>query len=390
LENSDLASLFKSLIDDGSLIKVQDGKGNTFEDLGTLGGWTNNIGNLMPGKGYKVKVKNESQLDFVGTPSIFPLKIPLETGWNIIGYPKSSEADAQLVVKQLIDRGTLIKVQDEKGNSLEEWGKLMGWKNNIGNFIAGKGYKIKVRSKDTLTIYESYSKGALTDLYEMKPTIHFLPAFEGNGVDHMNINLIGLYDGLLNIGDELAVFDGAVCVGAVNLQDFHLTNQTVSIPVSATDNIGLSGFSDGNPIILKLWKTKTDKEYIISPEIVNGSSTFIKHETTLASLEKLIVNVFDNEIQKDELRAKCYPNPFSDEISIEVYQPESTGLSVSVFAQDGKIIKQLVKHNQVSQGLQIFRWNGTNNQNMTVPSGIYFLKIRTDKNEINQKIVLYK
>jgi hypothetical protein len=370
-------------------VKVQDEKGNTLEDRGT-GGWTNNIGNLMPGKGYKVKVKNESHLDFLGTPSSFPIKIPLETGWNMIGYPKASEADAQVVVQQLIDRKTLIKVQDEKGNSLEDWGILGGWTNNIGNFVAGKGYKIKVKSKDTLTIYESYSKGALTSQYEIRPTIHFLPSFVGNGLDHMNINLAGLHDGLSNAGDELAVFDGAVCVGAVSLQDFHLTKQAVSIPVSATDNIGQSGFSEGNAITLKLWKTKTGKEYIISPEIVNGSSTFLKHETTLASLEKLFVSIFDNEIQKDELRAKCYPNPFSDEISIEVYQPESTGLSVDVFAQDGKIIKQLVKNNQVSQGIQIFKWNGTNNQNMTVPSGIYYLKIRTNKNEINQKIVFYR
>ena len=75
-----------------------------------------------------------------------------------MGYPQFAEANGQTVVQQLIDRGTLVKVQDELGNSIEDFGVFGGWQNNIGNFKPGKGYKIKITTNDTLTIHASYAK----------------------------------------------------------------------------------------------------------------------------------------------------------------------------------------------------------------------------------------
>jgi hypothetical protein len=149
----DLKILFRSLIDDGSLIKVQDEVGNSLEDYGVFGGWTNNIGEIRGTEGYKIKVTQDCGLLLPGTPLLMPFKIPLNAGWNIIGYPDSAEMDGKSVIQQLIDRGTLMKVQDETGNAIEDMGVFGGWVNNIGNFKPGEGYKIKVSANDTLTIY---------------------------------------------------------------------------------------------------------------------------------------------------------------------------------------------------------------------------------------------
>jgi len=377
--------MFQSLIDNGSLVKVQDEKGNSYEDWGIFGGWTNNIGNLVPGKGYKVKVKKVSQLDILGTPSTFPFKIPLQTGWNIVGYPRSAEADAQLVVQQLIDRGTLIKVQDEKGNSLEDWGIFGGWTNNIGNFITGEGYKIKVRAKDTLTIYESYSKGALTTQNEMRPAIHFLPAFEGNGVDHMNINLVGLSSDWLQPGDELAVFDGGVCVGAVALQKSHIDQHTVSVPVSAADKVDFNGFEEGNAFSLKLWDNETGNEFNIFNEIVKGTSTFLKHETTFANLVKIGTTGFnDNANVGNEMLMKCYPNPFTEQITIEIKTSGTMDLDVKIYDLNGRVVRNLYSGNGLAGKLLI--WDGKNDQGKKVASGSYYLKA----NENVEKLIFGK
>jgi uncharacterized protein (TIGR02145 family) len=121
------------------------------EDFGIFGGWTNNIGNISLTEGYKVKVSKDCQLNSEGNSATLPFDIPLKTGWNIIGYPLGTESNGKTVVQQLIDRGTLIKVQNETGYSIEDLGVFGGWSNNIGNFKPGKGYKIKVSADEVLT-----------------------------------------------------------------------------------------------------------------------------------------------------------------------------------------------------------------------------------------------
>jgi hypothetical protein len=150
--NMTIDAFFQSLINDGSLIKVQDENGYFLENLGTFGGWVNKIGNISPSEGYKVKVAHDCQLQIYGTFVVLPLTIELKTGWNIVGFPQNTQKDASETVQELIDRGTLVKVQDEKGNSLEDLGVFGGWKNNIGMFQPGKGYKIKVTKNEILTI----------------------------------------------------------------------------------------------------------------------------------------------------------------------------------------------------------------------------------------------
>lgn len=73
-------------------------------------------------------------------------------------------------------------------------------------------------------------------LPEQVATTHFKTGFFGNGIDHMNINLFGLPVNILKSGDELAVFDGQTCVGAITLMPHHLQSQTASIAASAKDN----------------------------------------------------------------------------------------------------------------------------------------------------------
>ncbi len=161
LTEVDLQVIFHPLIAAGVLEKVQDEAGNLLEDEGSLGEWTNTIGNWTLTEGYKVKVTGNCILPINGTPVAFPLKIPLKPGWNIVSYPKQSPADALEVVQQLIDRHSLVKVQDEQGNAIEDLGSLGGWQNNIGGFIPGKGYRIKVSTTDTLTVEDANLKSGI-------------------------------------------------------------------------------------------------------------------------------------------------------------------------------------------------------------------------------------
>lgn len=388
--NAGMKTLFQPLIDNASLIKIQDQKGNSLEDWGIFGGWKDNIGNLILSEGYKVKVKDDCQLVIEGVPALFPFKIPLTAGWNIISYPLDFEVDVLPVVQQLINRGKLVKVQDEKGNSFEDWGIYGGWNNNIGNLLPGKGYKIKVKSDDTLTINETYSKSASSLVAENWVSRHFVPVYEGNGVDHMNFNFTGLSADLFEPGDELAIFDGENCVGTVMISNENLQKKTVSVAASAFINPDYNGFAEGNDFALKLWKTSHGKEYTIQSEMIKGQLNFRKHETVFLSLDKYQITSTSDNFNAGKPDLKCFPNPFNDEISIEVYLPEQSVLTVEIIGQDGRKVRQLVVNKSTPQGIHIFKWDGKNSMNGMVSSGLYYLKISTDKDELRQKIIFSK
>jgi hypothetical protein len=154
--NSDLLSLFQPLIDSMKLIKVLDSQGRSLEYAGDPAQWVNTIGNMLPDQGYKVKMAAPAALTLPGTPTTLPLAIPLAAGWNTVGFPRGVEADGMAVIRQLIDRRSLIKVQDEKGHAIENLGDWGGWHNSIGTFRSGEGYRIHVSQPDTLTIFPSY------------------------------------------------------------------------------------------------------------------------------------------------------------------------------------------------------------------------------------------
>ncbi len=150
--DSDLLNIIQPLVDSGSLKKVMDESGNSIEDFGFLGGWTNNIGNLDRTKGYKVNVASKDTLEIKGTGTISPVEIQLSPGWNIISWPLANEQDGLEVFQSLIDQGFLNKVMDENGYSIENFGFFGGWQNNIGNFKPGKGYRVNVTANCSLTI----------------------------------------------------------------------------------------------------------------------------------------------------------------------------------------------------------------------------------------------
>ncbi|MGE0021315.1 MAG: FlgD immunoglobulin-like domain containing protein, partial [Draconibacterium sp.] len=348
-----------------------------------------NIGEIGLTEGYKIKVNWLDSINVCGQHVKYPYAIALQTGWNIIGYPQSRVYDAQEVVQQLIDRNTLVKVQDELGNSLENWGIFGGWQNHIGNLLPGEGYKVKVIAQDTLWIYESYTKsGAIQP--ELVASTHFRQNYAGNGVDHMNINLVGLPINVLQAGDEFAVFEGEACVGAVTLTQHNINNQAVQLTASAFDGQAAGGFTEGSRFTLKLWSLATGAEYTITPEIHSGSATFAKHETTVASLEKYTITGFDEIAGLEGTTVRCYPNPFSESVTIEINLSTEAEVEVEVLNQLGQVVSELIPNQRRAAGLHQLVWNGRNTQGQQVTPGMYHLRVSMNESVLHRKVIFSK
>lgn len=98
----------------------------------------------------------------------------------------------------------------------------------------------------------------------------------------------------------------------------------------------------------------------------------------------------DSEAIMNQLSAINYPNPFNPETTIEFNNPKQGEVTVDIYNLKGQLVKKLLQAN-LEDGSHKTVWNGTDNQNKPVSSGVYFYRINSaDKLAITKKIILLK
>ena len=368
--NVNLKDIFQVHINSGNLKKVMDESGKTIENFGLFGGWKNNIGNLTATEGYKVNMGAAATLSLEGTPIVLPFDIPLSAGWNIISYPCTTVQDGKALIQSLIDAGKIIKVMDESGKTIENFGLFGGWKNNIGNFVPGKGYKVNVNAACTLTFPANPTKAA-SYIPEILASTHFTNVFQGNGTDHMNVSLVDLQASGLQVGDEIGVFDGKYCVGSATIGIDQMKSGSISIPASADEGTGtlVNGFSVGNQIGLQLYRG--NQSYKLAMETLAGSNSFEKNGSVFIKVTfNELTGLEDISIDNQFL---VYPNPFTSEITIEIQNSKKTDVDVAIYNLLGQRIKNL--YNAANEGQLLLKWDGTNDSGNKVVRGVYVCKM---------------
>jgi hypothetical protein len=377
-DDKNLKNILQPLIDAGLLKKVMDEEGHIIEDWGvTNGGWKNTIGDIQNTEGYKINVTSPATLDLEGIPTQLSIDIPLNTGWNIISWPSLTEQDGIDVFQDLIDAGTLKKVMNEEGHVIEDWGVSNGgWQNFIGNLKPGEGYKVNVTSASTLTIKGNYTKSEKIE-YEKVASTHFIPAFSGNGIDHMNINILNLVELGLNEGDEIGIFDGNICVGSATVAG---NSSIINLIASAGEGSNQpNGFKVGNDIQLKLFSS--GKEYSVSIMPVNSVTKKFEKNGTLFATVNADINT-GIVLPENEFDVTFYPNPFHQFMNIELKLQQRTDLTVEVYDILSRRIRQL--HSGNAEGFMRIQWDGNDADGNRVAPGVYVCRV----NGIWKKVVL--
>ncbi len=367
-----MESVLAQLINNETHVKVQDQNNKTFEYKNKKTGWINNIGDFEETKGYKVQVKRNTKLTIRGNKTDLPLNIPLSKGWNIISFPLDESVDAMKILKPLISDGILEKVQDEAGMSVEKW-RSSDWKNGIGNFKPGKGYLVKVRNQGVLRITESLTKSAQNIEEDSEP--HFFCAdYEGNGIGHMNINLMNLSDSDLKEGDEIAVFNDGFCYGAIKLTGDDILLNAVSLPATSSEGGLYNGFAENDSIILKFWSSDKTEELPVMLNVLDGELIYNRRASVFVSLSDITVNT--NEISNKLPLIKIYPNPAEDIINIKFTSQVKTGGVISVLDISGRLLKTQTINSE-TEIISI----------MNLQPGTYFLKIPASPGFIVRKFI---
>jgi len=370
--NPSFSVIMKPLCDQGALPKVTDESGKTFSYSSTTKTWVNNIGSLTKTEGYSISVNFGSTLVLTGRLVALPLDIPLKIGWNFISFPSVNQVNAMSVIQSLITQNKLVKVQDEQGHTLEKIRSV--WKNNIGNFVPGEGYKINVSAACTLTIQKSYLKSAINPTQPDK-TGYFMTNYEGNGSDHMNINLVGIGESGFSVGDELAAFDGEICVGSLKLNEDHFSKGTANLICSSTDDFtNQDGFMEGNAIQIFSWNKLTGIKSAAMSEVIDGEMNYEKNASVLVQLMSLSTGIknMNNSISFD-----VFPNPAINTVIVRFSKMPEIGSKIEILDITGKRIASREVH-EISEEFNV----------EDQAAGLYLVKSNLGVDAIIQKLFI--
>ena len=383
-DNMSMMAIVSPLKSAGILIKVQDEKGNAIERLPDPIGWVDYIGQMSLSEGYKIKVSANTPLNISGQPLGTLLNVSLDAGWNIMGYPFMSSQPALAAFEPLISAGSLLKVQNEQGNAIEKLPDPIGWIDNIHNLLPGKGYKVKTTINTSLAInnagkgdFQSYEAASI------RPA-HFKPVFPGNGLDQMNIYLKNpTLEGVgLKVGDEIGVFDGSRCVGAIIVAD--ASQGYISVIVSSDDPTTKEkdGFTDGDAFDFRLWDNQAGLELKAkNTEPQKGFSNIFEKSATS------VIKV-DFEKESYTILGDAYPNPTTDKTTFTFQLATESQVQLGIYNINGSLIKLLFDQ-KMPGGTHKIEWDNKAANGTKASSGIYFYRLKLNNFLQTKRLVIH-
>ncbi|MDY6916295.1 MAG: T9SS type A sorting domain-containing protein [Candidatus Cloacimonadota bacterium] len=97
--------------------------------------------------------------------------------------------------------------------------------------------------------------------------------------------------------------------------------------------------------------------------------------------------VEDIVVENNSISLSNYPNPFNPATTIFFNLTQDSQVDLSVYNIKGQLVKKL-KTEYLPAGQHSVEWNGTNRNNKSVSSGIYFYKIKTEHKTVTKKMLL--
>ena len=163
------------------------------------------------------------------------------------------------------------------------------------------------------------------------------------------------------------------------------------------------------------WCIVTDMDLLSSSEICDGISnewelcTPYLFETTDSLMFSLVNDTLnklpqyapngsycteeihiDNQISNDKNRPfLIYPNPFNPRLNINILLDLNSIISIDIYGLNGYHIKSIFNLN-INDKKDNFKWDGTNNNNEKIASGLYFCVIKTSETLFTEKILHIK
>ncbi|MCF8266962.1 MAG: T9SS type A sorting domain-containing protein [Ignavibacteriales bacterium] len=84
-----------------------------------------------------------------------------------------------------------------------------------------------------------------------------------------------------------------------------------------------------------------------------------------------------------------YPNPFNPSTTIAYSIPQKSDVKVNIYDVNGQLIKEIVNES-LDAGKHFVTWNGTNQTNSSVASGVYIYTVQSGSRLVSRQMILVK
>lgn len=357
-DNPDMIEVLSLILND-NLDFVRDSEGGMFRKIGP--NWVNGIGDWVGTEGYLFKMFAADELTIEGNFIDPSTPIALDVGFQFVSYLPESSVDA-LLAFAIILNDNLDFIRDSEGGMLRKIGP--NWVNGIGNANPGEGYLVKMFAEGELVYPANEFK--TSDKQNIKPT-HFI--FEGGNAAEP---VYTLYVSGLEIGDEVAAFDGNLLLGSTVIVSSDAFNN--SLPVFSMLNDS-EGYIAGDAINLKIWNNKKSTEIVNEFSFDNSVEGAYTGNVYPTGDGKYSIVKFSNVSTNEKAIISIYPNPANDILNIE---SDENIVDLKIYNGYGQIVFSSSSQNN---NLRI------NTSEFT--AGVYFIKIKTDREYIVKEIAVY-
>lgn len=124
------------------------------------------------------------------------------------------------------------------------------------------------------------------------------------------------------------------------------------------------------------------------------SVSFTGETEVFGPTQILIGNEQDNpnapEIAKNYGLYQNYPNPFNPTTEISFMLKEDSKVELLIYNLKGQLVKKLYEGNVTGKEVQNFVWNGRDDYEKEVSTGIYFYILKTKNNTLRKSMLLIK
>ncbi|MBN1352791.1 T9SS type A sorting domain-containing protein [candidate division KSB1 bacterium] len=368
------------------LVLMKNGGGQTFIPQYGI----NTIGEIRLHEGYQVYLNDNAPLMITGeaVPPDMPIELP--TGWSLISYLPKIPIVAEEALESIIAH--LVIAKNNAGQAfIPQYGI-----NQIGEMLPGQGYQVYLNdaailfypawggAKLAATAGKTKAKSANAEKGLQPAHFRFTARTGENATVVLPAALEPQYPAIhrgngfaMETGDEIGVFSSkGTCCGAVVWQQ---RNTALTIWGDDVRSDSLDGCRSGESVYLRVWHKRENLEYRVQlsiqkdhPAVYQANGFSVATQFTIEPLTG--ATDIAAAIPADFRLLQNYPNPFNPETTIEYHLPRPAEVILTIYDLNGHQVRQLV-HTAKSAGYHSAHWNGRNDADQLVASGIYFYRI---------------
>lgn len=245
----------------------------------------------------------------------------------------------------------------------------------------GKGYEVTFKAGTSVANFGwTQSSEPPAEGYERAQTEYFECEEQP---DYEVIDLLSIPEDVVEIG----VFRDDVCAGAVAVQD-SCEQILVYLEPTAREQV---------PYHFEIITNSRSAQPVENYKVLNQRTGSFESMALVAGRQTYSVVRFGDlgltpgttpPVKQVELHGN-YPNPFNPDTRISFSLPAQQNVCLEVYNIRGQEVKSLA-NGKMTEGLHTIVWDGTDSQNKSVGSGLYFYRLKTADAEFNRKMVLLK